>query len=164
MQRDKHTQAHKYTHVSCFYHLDGHLICFSCKLLMMHSYPTSFDFCRPHMCTAAHIRDVWMVRASASCKASAHLATRGLRPYEHCVSIFQDLCLPTVHGVLSCSPLLSVSASWQINPLDLVPVNNQQWLEFYYTAMQWFMNFISFDFIRIFLEPCLQLTFGFFKG
>lgn len=93
---------------SCFYHWVWRLIRFLYKLLMMHSYPTSFAPSRPHTCTAAHIRDAGMVMASPSSNSTMHLATRGLL-YEHYASIFLDLCLPTGHiASLSCSPLQRV--------------------------------------------------------
>lgn len=90
--------------VSCFYHWVWRLIGFLYKLLMMHSYPTSFALCWPHTCTAAHIRGAGTMMASPSSNSTMHLATRGLL-CEHYVSIFQDLC----HiASLSCSPLQRV--------------------------------------------------------
>lgn len=128
MHRDKHTQAHKDTYtVSGFYHSAWRLICFLYKLLMMHSCPTSTELSRPHTCTAAHIRHVGMMMNSPSLKLSVHLATRGLQPYEHCVSIFQDLCFPVGHiqlpyHVLTIKTLCLLAAKTS----DLLPENSQQ--------------------------------------
>lgn len=86
---------------------------------MMHSNPTSFDFCWPHTCTAAHIRDVqmMMMTTSPSSRPAVPLATRGLLPYERYVSIFQDLCLPVMYSVyLSCFLFVTICAYSLLKP------------------------------------------------
>lgn len=95
----------------------------------MHSYPTSFDSCRPHTCTAAHIRDVGMMMTSPSfSKSTMHLAARGLL-YQHCVSILQELCFPTGHTVsLSRSPLLRLVPA--VVYFESIPISPSCWRKY----------------------------------
>lgn len=106
-----HTSAKTYTHRQWAAFIVWCDVWFAfCTKWKAHSYPTSFDLRRPHTCSAAHIKEVGIIMTSTSSRSSVHLATRGL-PYEHCVSIFQDLCFPMEHTVsLSCSLWRDVAA------------------------------------------------------
>lgn len=149
MQKDKHTQAHIHVHKELLlsFGVTSDLLFIQTADVAQLSHIMWLVHSRTHQ--RRRDDDDFSILQTYSAPGNQRFINSLL--YEHCVSIFQDLCFPRGHTAsLSCSPLLRICAFQQPKPQIVFQKMIKSDLRFSSVlAMQWFLNLVSFNFILI---------------